>query len=94
MSSVTPIRPSGDAGHRGVSPSFDIRNSINAHLAQAKAIVDLVYICHVEDALEKLDDHTLGWALSVATEQLGAAEDAVGKLYELACGQQEEGQPA
>lgn len=94
MSNVTPIRPGGGDEAAARRTSFDIRNSIDTHLAQAKAIVDLVYICHIEDAFEKLDDHTLGWALTVATEQLGAAEDAVGKLHELARGQQEEGQTA
>lgn len=87
---VTPIRPGSEPA---VSATSDIRNAIDDHLAHARAIVDLVYICHVEDALEKLDNDTVGWALTAVTERLGEVADGVGKLADLACVREEAPQP-
>jgi hypothetical protein len=78
MSKVTPIRPGSQPPSGGDDATEQPINRIESHLAQARAICDLVECCERED----LHDDTLGWAMFAVQAQIDAAREAAGKLHE------------
>lgn len=78
MSKITPIRlgaepPSSSDGDEEGMPI----NIIDAHLAQAKAICDLVAMVEREAVF----DDTIAWALHSAIDHIDAARETAEKLH-------------
>ena len=75
MSKVTPIRP-GAEPPSGSDLTDEPINVIDAHLAQARSICDLVAMVD----RETIFDDTIEWALHSAIDHIDAAREAAGKL--------------
>jgi hypothetical protein len=79
MSKVTPIRPGSQPPSGGDDATEQPINRIESHLAQARAICDLVECCERED----LHDDTLGWAMfAVQVSTIALFDGAPSTLFE------------
>jgi hypothetical protein len=87
MSKITPIRPSAKSSGGEDHLTDQPINVIETHLAQARAICDLVGIVDREGVFED----TIGWALHSAMDHIDAAREAANELHREARAQ--EGQP-